>query len=95
MPTCAKIESPAIAISAISAVIDLRTDEPRRADVALGGVKLLARVIDKGRAALAGTLGPYVFFDCPLDQIFLLAVNVRCEFLDVLRQAYTSSCVIA
>jgi hypothetical protein len=38
--------------------------EPRSAQEELGGVKLLARVIDKGRAALSGTLGRYCFFDC-------------------------------
>jgi hypothetical protein len=42
--------------------IDLRTDEPHSAHETLGGVKLLARVIDKGRAAINGTLGPYHFF---------------------------------
>jgi hypothetical protein len=71
--------------------IDLRTDEPRSAHQELGGVKLLARVIDKGRAAICGTLGPYRFFDCPLDRIFFEAVNVsQNEFLEVLRQAYIS-----
>jgi hypothetical protein len=72
-------------------MIDLRTDEPRGAHDALGGVKLLARVIDKGRAAIAGTLGPYYFYDCPLDRVFFEAINAsRNEFLEVLRQAYTS-----
>ncbi len=72
--------------------IDLRTDEPRSAHETLGGVKLLARIIDKGRAAISGTLGSYVFFDCPLDQIFFDAVGVsRDDFLEVLRQAYLSN----
>ena len=71
--------------------IDLRTDDPRSAHETLGGVKLLARLIDKGRAAVSGTLGPYHFFDCPLDRVFFETVNVsQNEFLDVLRQAYTS-----
>lgn len=71
--------------------IDLRTDEPRSAHEMLGGVKLLARVIDKGRAAITGTLGPYVFFDCPLDRVFFEAINVsRTEFLEMIRQAYMS-----
>lgn len=71
--------------------IDLRTDEPRSAHETLGGVKLLARVIDKGRAAICGKLGPYHFFDCPLDRVFFEAVDVsQDEFLEVLRQAYTS-----
>jgi hypothetical protein len=71
--------------------IDLRTDEPRSAHERLCGVKLLARIVDKGRAALTGTLGPYQFFDCPLDRVFFQAVKVSGdEFLDVLRQAYAS-----
>lgn len=71
--------------------IDLRTEEPRSAHLKLGGVKLLARVIDKGRAAICGTLGPYCFFDCPLDRIFFEAISAsRDEFLEVLRQAYIS-----
>src|SRR5215469_12185821 len=75
----------------MSYTIDLRSDEPRSAHETLGGVKLLARVIDKGRAAICGTLGSYVFFDCPLDRVFFDAVNVsRDEFLEVLRQAYSS-----
>jgi hypothetical protein len=71
--------------------IDLQTNEPRSAHEKVGGVKLLARIVDKGRAAVRGTLGPYVFFDCPLDRVFFETVDVsRDEFLDVLRQAYTS-----
>ena len=75
----------------MSYTIDLRTDEPRSAHETLGGVKLLARLIDKGRAAICGTLGPYLFYDCPLDRVFFEALNVsRDEFLEVLRQAYLS-----
>ena len=71
--------------------IDLRTNEPRSAHEKLGGVKLLARVIDKGRAALGGTLGPYRFYDCPLDRVFFETIDVsRNEFLEVLRRAYIS-----
>jgi hypothetical protein len=71
--------------------IDLRTNDPRSPFEELGGIKLLARIIDKGRAAIAGTLGQYIFYDCVLDQIFFDAVNVsRSEFLEVLRRAYAS-----
>lgn len=71
--------------------IDLRTNEPRSVHEELEGVKVLARVIDKGRAAIAGTLGAYVFFDCPLDRTFFEAVGAsRDEFLEVLREAYIS-----
>lgn len=71
--------------------IDLRTTEPRSAHDELGSVKLLARVVDKGRAAIAGTLGPYRFFDCALDQVFFEAVNAsRNDFLGMLLGAYTA-----
>ena len=71
--------------------IDLRTNEPRDAHEKLGGVKLLARIIDKGRASILGTLGPYKFFDCELDRVFFETLAVpRDEFLEVLLRAYTS-----
>jgi hypothetical protein len=71
--------------------IDLRTNEPRDPHEKLGGVKLLARIVDKGRASILGTLGPYVFFDCELDRVFFEALDVpRDEFLQVLLRAYTS-----
>ena len=71
--------------------IDLRTNEPRSAHELLGGVKLLARVIDKGRAAICGTLGRYLFFDCPLDRVFFDALKIsRNGFLEILQRAYTS-----
>ncbi len=71
--------------------IDLRTNEPRSAHEKLGGVKLLARLIDKGRAAIGGTLGPYCFYDCPLDRVFFEAINVsRSELIEMLRLAYLS-----
>lgn len=71
--------------------IDLRTAEPRSAQHEIGGVKILARLVDKGRAAINGTLGRYLFFDCPLDRVFFDAVDVsRDEFLGVLRRASAS-----
>jgi len=71
--------------------IDLRTNEPRSAHEKLGGVKLLARIIDKGRATICGTQGPYIFFDCRLDRVFFKAVNISGnDFLEILRRAYTS-----
>lgn len=69
--------------------IDLRTTQPRSPHEKLGGVKLLARVIDKGRATIGGTLGPYRFFDCALDRIFFDAIGAsREEFLDMLELTY-------
>lgn len=49
--------------------IDLTQTPPRSPRVRLGGYVLLARMIDKGRATLAGTNGDY-HYDCPLDQQF-------------------------
>ena len=71
--------------------IDLQANEPRSPHIELGGVKLLARIVDKGRAAICGSLGRYEFFDCPLDRVFFEAVGAsKDEFLEMLRQAYVS-----
>jgi len=71
--------------------IDLRTNEPRSPHDELGGIKLLARIIDKARATILGTQGQYIFFDCPLDRVFFDAIDVSAdEFLEVLRCAYLS-----
>ena len=49
---------------------DLTQRPPRSPRVRLGGYVLLPRMLDKGRATLAGTNGPYIYA-CPLDQRFL------------------------
>ena len=46
---------------------DLSKEPPRSPRHRIGGYVLLARALDKGRAALAGTPGEYRF-DCPLDR---------------------------
>jgi hypothetical protein len=48
---------------------DLRQEEPRSPDVALGGFEGGARVVDKCRATLVGWQGEYQF-GCPFDQSF-------------------------
>lgn len=45
---------------------DLTKRPPRSPRVRLGGLVILPRMLDKGRAAVAGTLGDY-HYDCPLD----------------------------
>ena len=50
--------------------MDLRSDYPRSVYVKLGGYVHLARMIDKCRAKLAGTLGEYIY-PCPMDQRLL------------------------
>lgn len=49
---------------------DLSKQPPRSARVRLGGYALLPRMLDKGRASVAGTIGEYKYA-CPLDQRFL------------------------
>ncbi len=46
---------------------DLTTRPPRSSRVRLGGYALLPRMLDKGRATIAGTNGEY-HYNCPLDQ---------------------------
>ncbi len=49
---------------------DLTKQPPRSARVRLGGYVILARILDKGRASLAGKNGEYIY-NCPLDERFL------------------------
>jgi hypothetical protein len=57
---------------------------PRSGRVLLSGVPWLARAIDKGRMALQGTLGEYVF-PCPMDEEILNFLSLsEEEFLGIL-----------
>ena len=49
---------------------DLTKQPPRSARVRLGGYVILPRMLDKGRATIAGKNGEYNYA-CPLDQRFL------------------------
>ena len=49
---------------------DLTKEYPRSPREALAGYVIAARMLDKCRAAISGTLGEY-HFDCPLDRYFL------------------------
>ena len=51
-------------------VTDLTQRPPRSPRARLGGYALLPRMLDKGRAELAGKNGEY-HYDCPLDQRIL------------------------
>ena len=59
---------------------DLTQRPPRSPRVRLGGYVLLPRMLDKGRATLAGTHGPYKYA-CPLDQRFLSFAGIDPEQL--------------
>ena len=48
---------------------------PRSVRTRLGGYSLLPRMLDKGRATIAGTNGDY-HYDCPLDQQILSFLGI-------------------
>ncbi len=54
---------------------DLTKQPPRSPRVRLGGYVLLPRMLDKGRATIAGTKGEY-HYNCPMDQHFLQFAGV-------------------
>lgn len=59
---------------------DLTKHPPRSPRVRLGGYVILPRMLDKGRATLAGKNGDY-HYACPLDQRFLDFTGVDPEAL--------------
>src|SRR5437867_3132135 len=59
---------------------DLTKRPPRSPRVRLGGYALLPRMLDKGRATIAGTHGEYKYA-CPLDQRFLEFAGIDAEAL--------------
>ena len=60
--------------------MDLRTGFPRSLHERVGGYAHLARMIDKCRAKLAGTIGDYIY-PCPLDQRLLDFAGIDPELL--------------
>jgi hypothetical protein len=59
---------------------DLTKFPPRSPRVRLGGYVILPRMLDKGRATVAGKNGEY-HYACPMDQGFLEFVGVDPEVL--------------
>jgi hypothetical protein len=59
---------------------DLTKFPPRSPRVRLGGYAILPRMLDKGRATLAGKNGEY-HYACPMDQRFLEFVGIDPEAL--------------
>jgi len=60
--------------------VDLLQRPPRSPRVRLGGYVILPRMLDKGRATIAGKIGEYKF-NCPLDQHFVDFVGIDAEAL--------------
>ena len=59
---------------------DLTKQPPRSPWVRLGGFVSLPRMLDKGRATIAGKNGEY-HYNCPLDQRFLSFAGIDAEEL--------------
>jgi hypothetical protein len=59
---------------------DLTQRPPRSPRARLGGYVILPRILDKGRALLAGKTGEYNY-DCPTDQQFLTFAGIDAEAL--------------
>jgi hypothetical protein len=59
---------------------DLTKRPPRSPRVRLGGYVILPRMLDKGRALLAGKNGEYKYA-CPMDQRFIDFVGIDAEAL--------------
>jgi hypothetical protein len=79
-------------------LVDLTRHAPRSAyDVSLGGVTGLARMVDKGRAFLGGTLGEYWYGqDSGADRAVLELLGVTAEeFTGALKEHRTEEAVVA
>jgi Domain of unknown function (DUF5069) len=59
---------------------DLTKRPPRSPRVQLGGFVILPRMLDKGRAAIAGKEGEY-HYNCPMDQRFVNFAGISAEAL--------------
>ena len=64
----------------MSNITDLTQRPPRSMRTRLGGYALLPRMLDKGRAEIAGKSGEY-HFNCPLDQRILGYLGIEAEAL--------------
>lgn len=76
-------------------VRDLRREPPRRWSDEVDGIAWLPRLIDKTRAALAGTLGPYLFGQSPMDRecLHVLGVGHR-AFAEIVAAAADDAAVL-
>jgi Domain of unknown function (DUF5069) len=65
---------------AIKNAPDLTQRPPRSPRVRLGGFVILPRMLDKGRATVAGKHGEY-HYNCPMDQRLLNFVGIKADAL--------------
>lgn len=74
---------------------DLTKDEPRPMDATLDGYAWLPRMIDKARAARAGTLGEYYRYPCPIDRNCLGRLGVDAEtFADIAQHSASDDDIV-
>lgn len=66
-------------MSTTNSTPDLTQRPPRSPRVKLGGYVLLPRILDKGRAALAGKLGEYRFSGAGMDRHFFNFTGIAFE----------------
>ena len=75
--------------------VGLTQRPPRSTRVKLGGYVLLPRMLDKGRAHLAGKVGEY-HFNCPLDQRLMAFTGLNADdILSLLKEGKSDSEVLA
>ncbi len=65
---------------ALKNAMDLTKRAPRSPRVRLGGYVILPRMLDKGRATIAGKNGEY-HYNCPTDQQFLTFAGIDADAL--------------
>ena len=76
-------------------ITDLTQRPPRSPRLKLGGYVILPRMLDKGRAEVAGKAGEY-HFACPLDQRFLSFTGLQAgDILDLLKAGKSDTEVLA
>ncbi|MGH8164397.1 MAG: DUF5069 domain-containing protein [Rhodanobacteraceae bacterium] len=74
---------------------DLASNPPRRWSEPLGGIVWLPRLIDKTRAALAGTIGDYLYGQSPIDRALLRELGLRYrEFTAIVSRAPDDAAVL-
>lgn len=74
--------------------LDLTKAFPRSPAEVLGGYVILARIIDKCRAVIAGTQGEYKF-NCPLDQRFFDFTDIDAnEFKKLVASGATDDVIV-
>lgn len=74
---------------------NLQAGPPRRWSDEIEGIRWLPRLIDKTRAAIAGTLGTYLYGQSPIDREFLGALGMgHREFARIVRDAPDDAAVV-